>query len=156
MTGSPAGPHGRRWARRRGPTAAVLAAIVALGLLSRRIALPGLLAEYTGDALYATAAYFAFALAGPASGVRRLGLLALGFAAAVEFAQLLDWPWLRALRATWAGALVLGQGFQVADLLAHGAGVVLACVADVTFLVRSIPPTTRPDRLPHQSTGPSA
>ena len=154
--GAPA-PPGRRWGpRRRGSTAVVLAATVALGLLSRRVAPPGLLAEYTGDALYATAAYFAFALAGPAQGVRRLGLLALGFAAAVEFAQLLSWPWLQALRATPAGALVLGQGFQVADLFAHVAGVLLACAADVTFLVRSILPTTRPDRLPHQSTGPSA
>jgi len=155
MTGPPAAPHGRR-PRRRAPTAAVLAATVALGLLSRRVALPGLLAEYTGDALYATAAWFAFALAGPAQGVRRLGLLALGFAATVEFAQLLSWPWLQALRSTPAGALVLGQAFQVADLFAHVAGVLLACVADVTFLVRSILPSTRPDRLPHQSTGPSA
>ena len=42
--------------RRRPWLLAALAAVVALGLLSRRHPLPGILAEYTGDALYTVAA----------------------------------------------------------------------------------------------------
>jgi len=137
--------------RRRALILALLAATIALGLLSRRYPLPGVFAEHTGDALYATAAYWMFALLRPAAGVRTLGCLAFAFAALVECSQLPTWPWLGDLRASRVGALLLGQGFLVADLFAYVAGVLVGCVADVTFLVGSIRPPDRPDRLPHRS-----
>ncbi|MBL8737162.1 MAG: DUF2809 domain-containing protein [Planctomycetes bacterium] len=133
----------------------MLVATAGLGLLSRRYPLPGLLAEHTGDALYATAAYFLLAV--PFAGARTRTLLggAFLFAAAVECQQALAWPWLVDLRATRLGALLLGQGFQLADLAAYAAGATLAALADVTFLRPSLPGGPKPDSLPGRSTPPT-
>lgn len=146
----------RRPPRRRPRVAAVLLLVAAAGLASRRVPLPGVLAEYPGDALYATAAFCGLALLAPGARTLALAAGALGFAAGVEFAQLLDWPWLRTLRGTSVGALLLGHGFQAADLLAHVAGVALACLADVTFRAGSPSRGPDPDRLPHRSSAPPA
>lgn len=134
---------------------ALLLATAGLGLLSRRHPLPGLLAEYTGDALYATAAFFLLAV--PFAGARTKTLLggAFLFAAAVECQQALTWPWLVDLRATRLGALLLGQGFQLADLLAYAAGAILAAAVDVTFLRPSQRGGPKPDSLPGRSTPPT-
>lgn len=141
--------------RLRPAIAAALLATAALGLLSRRYPLPGLLAEHTGDALYATAAFWLFALLRPAAPTRTLALAAFAFAAAVEASQLLSWPWLRDLRANRLGALLLGQGFQWADLAAYAAGAALAAGLDVTFLRPSLRQPPPPDSLPHRSPPPS-
>ena len=141
-------------ARRRGVAAALLAATIAAGLVSRTWPLPGLLAEHTGDALYATAVFLVAATAAPGLGTGRLALLAGAFAGLVECSQLLQWHWLVALRSTRPGALLLGQGFQAADLVALAVGVLVGVAADVTFLRRSTRPRAQPDRLPHHSTGP--
>lgn len=124
-------------ARRRAVLAGCLAATVGLGLASRRWPLPGFLAEYTGDALYTVAAFFALLLMLPAVRTQVAALLAFVGSSLVEVAQRLDWPWLVELRGTRLGALVLGQGFQWADLLAYAVGAVLAAVGDV-LLVRGI------------------
>jgi Protein of unknown function (DUF2809) len=134
--------------RRRLPVAMALLLVVALGLLSRRYPLPGIFAEYTGDALYATAAFGLFALLAPGARTLTLGLAAFAFAAVIEAAQALDWPWLQTLRSHRLGALVLGQGFQLADLVAYVVGAALACVADVTFRADSPRRPAAPDRLP--------
>lgn len=107
-----------------------LSAVVALGLLSRRFPLPGLLAEHTGDALYTVAAFLLCAAVFPAAGSASLALGAFAWSALVEAAQLWTWPWLQDLRSTTAGALLLGQGFQWADLAAYGVGAVAIGVWD--------------------------
>jgi hypothetical protein len=68
--------------RARWLSAVVLAVTVALGLLSRRFPLPGILAEYTGDALYTVAAFLGLALLLPAARTRSLAVLALAFSVA--------------------------------------------------------------------------
>ncbi len=119
--------------RRRAVVAGCLLATVALGLLSRRFPLPGLLAEHAGDALWTVAAFCFAALAAPAASGWRLAAAAWLLSAAVEGSQLLDWPWLRAVRGTAIGALLLGQGAKAADLVAYAAGALLACAVDATF-----------------------
>lgn len=126
MSGSPP-------ARPRGLVAAALAATIGLGLLSRRHPLPGLLAEHAGDALWTIAAFCLCALAAPRATAGRLALAAFAVSALVEGSQLLDWPWLRAIRSTSLGALLLGQGAKLADLVAYAAGAGFACVVDATF-----------------------
>lgn len=136
--------------RPRGPVVGALAAAIALGLLSRRFPLPGVLAEHTGDALWTVAAFCLVALAAPSAAGPRLAAVAWLLAAAVEASQLLDWPWLRAVRGTTAGALLLGQGAKAADLVAYAAGALLAWGADATFRrapTRRSPPA---DRLPRR------
>lgn len=117
-------PHGAQSNAAR--CAIALVATIALGLLSRAVTLPGLLAEHTGDALYTVAVFWGLALLRPRTGAAILAATAWLLSAAVEFAQTLDWQWLTSLRATRLGALVLGQGFQWADLVAYAAG---ACCA---------------------------
>lgn len=119
--------------RRRALVATALAATVALGLLSRRHPLPGLLAEHAGDALWTVAAFWLAALAAPAASGRRLAAAAWLVSAAVEASQLLGWPWLRSLRGTALGALLLGHGAKAADLVAYAVGALLACAVDATF-----------------------
>lgn len=110
--------------------AASLAAVIALGLLSRRWPLPGVLAEHTGDALYTVAVFCALAWWAPAARASRLAAAAFLVSAAVECAQLLTWSWLQELRRSTVGALLLGQGFQWADFLAYGIGAAGAWLAD--------------------------
>jgi hypothetical protein len=143
MTGSP---------RRRLAVAAALLVVVALALLSRRYPLPGVFAEHTGDALYATAAYFLFALCLPHARSLHLAAGAFAFAAAIELAQVLTWPWLEAIRSTRVGALLLGQGFQVADLVAYACGAIATQAVDVTFRRASTRAAPTPDSIPRRST----
>ena len=146
----------QRPGRRRLAVAAALLTTAALGLLSRRYPLPGFLAEYTGDAAYATAAFFLFALLWPRARTTTLLGCAFGFAAAVEASQLLAWPWLQELRATRLGGLLLGHGYQTADLAAYAVGALLAGCADVTFLRPSLPRPSGPDSLPDRSSRPTS
>jgi hypothetical protein len=134
--------------RRRSRVAALLAATAAAGLASRRWPLPGVLAEHTGDALYTVAVYLAGCLLWPnaAAGVLAAGAFALS--AAVEVGQLLSPPWLVDVRSTRVGALLLGQGFQLADLAAYAAGAAVGWGADVTFRRASPAAARPPDSLP--------
>jgi len=123
-----------------------LAATIALGLASRRWPLPGFLAEYTGDALYTVALFFGLLLLAPvAHGFTVAGVAFLG-SALIEFGQCLQWPWLVELRATRFGGLVLGQGFQWADLGAYAVGACLAMAVDAVLRARAR--AVLPSRLP--------
>ena len=57
---------------------------------------------------------------------------------AVELSQLLSWPWLQDLRGTRLGALVLGQGFQWADLIAYAIGVSAVTLLDAACFGRRV------------------
>lgn len=95
---------------------------IAAGLASRRWPLPGVLAEHLGDALYAMAATWAFALLKPRWPAWKLATTGFTASALVEVSQLWHPAWLDALRRTRPGALLLGWGFQAADLLAYALG----------------------------------
>ena len=113
-----------------------LALVVAGGLLSRCGALHAVLSEYFGDALYAAAAFWVAALWMPRASSWALSVAAFAASAAVEGTQLLRWPWLVELRSEGLGALLLGQGFQVADLLAYLLGAASAGLADAVLRLR--------------------
>ena len=117
-------------ARSRPAVAACLCVTIAFGLASRRWPLPGILAEHTGDGLYTGAAFWCFALVAPRLPGPSTGLAAFLSSAVVECGQLLETEWLRELRANRFGALLLGQGFQWADLVAYAAGAVAALGLD--------------------------
>jgi hypothetical protein len=59
-----------------------------------------------------------------------LAAAALGISFAVEFSQLVQVEWLERLRATRAGALVLGRGFLATDLICYAAGVALGVAGE--------------------------
>ncbi|HEU4777795.1 MAG TPA: DUF2809 domain-containing protein [Telluria sp.] len=118
--------------RHRGWTGAALALVIALGLASRKVPgmFPALLENYPGDALWAVAVFLGLALVRPAMGGRQLAALALAIAWADEFAQMIQWPWLVAVRKTTIGHLILGSGFDRVDLIAYAVGIALAVTID--------------------------
>ena len=119
-------------ARRRSALLAAMALTIGAGLASRSHAspLPATLGGYPGDALWAMLVFLCLALVWPRAAAVRLALAALALSFAVEAAQLYQAPWIRELRATTAGHLVLGQGFDPLDLLAYAVGVAMALLAD--------------------------
>ncbi|GGG42792.1 hypothetical protein GCM10011378_18950 [Hymenobacter glacieicola] len=98
---------------------------IALGVASRRFAplWPAWVGTYAGDALWALLVFWLVGLGWPRWGSGRVGAVALSFAFGTEFSQLYHAPWLDALRHTWPGSLVLGQGFLWSDLLCYTLGV---------------------------------
>lgn len=108
--------------RSRVGLALALAVTVTLGLLSRRHPLPGVLAEYTGDALYALAATWCCAIVAANGRAAMLALAGFSLSAAVELSQLLQFEWLLRVRGTRVGGLVLGHGFKWPDFLAYLVG----------------------------------
>jgi len=112
---------------------------VALGLASRRFAaaLPGFVAAYAGDALWAAMVFWLAAAAFPRAGTARLAAGALALSVAVEVSQLHHAPWIDAVRATRPGALVLGHGFLWSDLACYAVGVGAAALLDRVLLARA-------------------
>ena len=84
--------HEQKGFRRRNPLVqlALIALAAVLGIGSRRFAhaLPGFLAAYAGDTLWALAAFAGIGLLLPRASTRTIALLALSLAIAVELSQL--------------------------------------------------------------------
>ncbi len=104
---------------------------IALGLASRRYAeaLPPWVAVHAGDMLWAMMVYFGFRMLF----YRRYGIAviaALLFCYGIEFSQLYQAQWIRQLRDTTIGALVLGHGFLLVDLIRYTVGIGLAASLD--------------------------
>lgn len=110
-------------------------ATVALGLATRRFpnAFPSFIAEYGGDALWAMLVYWLLAFIWPRVSPARLAFGALAISVCDELSQMIDWPWLAALRNTRLGALVLGQGFLWSDLVCYSVGIAAAFAIDVAM-----------------------
>ncbi|WP_354578951.1 DUF2809 domain-containing protein [Hymenobacter sp. UYP22] len=98
---------------------------VVLGLASRRYGagLPGWVAAYAGDVLWALLVFWLLGWCRPRQPGRWVANWALLLAFGVEFSQLFHPPWLDALRYTTLGGLVLGRGFLWSDLLCYTLGV---------------------------------
>lgn len=107
--------------------ALALAAVVALGLGSRRFgaSLPGFVADYAGDTLYATMMVVLLGFV-----IRKPTLPALAVCVVIEASQAWHVGWLDAIRSTLPGRLVLGQGFMASDLLCYGVGVCVGWAVD--------------------------
>jgi hypothetical protein len=82
--------------------------------------------DVLGDALWAAMIYWFVAAAAPSVSTGVRAPLALGICWAVEFGQLVHLPVLDAMRATTAGHLVLGSGFDTRDLASYAAGIAVA------------------------------
>lgn len=114
--------------RRSSPFLIALAACLGIG--SRRFAgrLPGFVATYAGDTLWALAALLGFGLLLPGASTWRVALLAHGFSIVIEVSQLYHAPWIDSIRRTTVGGLVLGYGFVWSDPACYAVGVGLGVV----------------------------
>ncbi|SFE26490.1 Protein of unknown function [Paenibacillus algorifonticola] len=112
--------------------AAAVLITMALGFSSRHFAshLPSFVVAHFGDMLWASMVYFGFRMLQ----VRHPLLLSLACSAAfsfgIEFSQLYQADWIRNLRHTTFGGLVLGQGFSGIDLIRYSIGLLLSYALD--------------------------
>ena len=127
--------------RRRLLTFAVLIAVIAAGIASRRygFVLPVPIRKRTGDALWAMAAYLALGLARPAWSTVRLSGISLTVTFAIEFSQLWHAPVLEFVRNYALGRLLIGVGFYWLDLLAYAIGIGVCIPVDANWLHRHQP-----------------
>jgi hypothetical protein len=130
--------------RRRDPLLwlALIALAVLLGLGSRRFGphLPGFVAAYAGDMLWASAAFLGLGLLLPRASTRRVALLALSSSVLVEVGQLYKAPWIDSIRRTTLGGLILGFDFVWSDLACYAAGVGLGILVELAVLHRRSAP----------------
>ncbi|HDR6312035.1 TPA: DUF2809 domain-containing protein [Bacillus cereus] len=99
--------------------------VIILGLSSRKLAfaLPALLNDYLGDALWALMIFTGFGFLFPKIARKKLAFISLIFCYGIEVSQLYHAEWIDNIRATTLGGLVLGYGFLWSDLLAYTIGI---------------------------------
>ena len=121
--------------RRRNPLVQIaqIALASALGIGSRRYAhaLPGFIAAYAGDTLWALAAFLGIGLILPRASTRTIAVLAMAFSVAVELSQLYHAPWIDLIRHTTLGGLILGFGFLWSDLACYAVAVGLGAAIEI-------------------------
>jgi hypothetical protein len=114
--------------------ACLCAAVIVGGLALRGfgfgLGLPALVVKYGGSTLWATMVLFLVAMAASNRSRLSIALMAAVIAICVELFRLVHTPWLDAFRLTLPGALLLGRIFSAWDMLAYGAGIVLAMRLD--------------------------
>jgi hypothetical protein len=120
--------------RRRHPLLglALIALAACLGIGSRPFAdhMPGFVAAYAGDTLWATAAFLGVGLVLPRASTKQVAALAMTVSVAVEVSQLYHAPWIDAVRRTTVGGLALGSGFVWSDLACYAVGVGLGILVE--------------------------
>jgi hypothetical protein len=139
--------HQQKGFRRRNPPIqlALIALAAILGIGSRRYAqaLPGFIAAYAGDTLWALAAFAGIGLLLPRASTRTVALLAMSLSIAVELSQLYHAPWIDSFRQTTLGGLILGFGFLWSDLACYAAGVGLGVILEPIVLAALNPTRSR-------------
>jgi hypothetical protein len=100
----------------------LIVAVIAAGILSRRIAFVPLI---TGDVLYAVMMFFMIKFLLIHAGKRKVAAISLSVCCLIELSQLYDAVWINQIRNTTLGGLVLGHGFLWSDILAYTAGTAL-------------------------------
>jgi len=118
--------------RRRLAFLAAAVATIGVGLLVHwgGGALDRALRDVRGDERWAAMVAWWLGAAAPRARLTIRSAAAYAVCVAVETSQLYHAPWLDALRATRAGHLVLGSGFDPRDLLAYALGVVAAALLE--------------------------
>ncbi len=99
--------------------------VIILGLSSRKLAfaLPQLLNDYLGDALWALMIFTGFGFLFPKIKTKKLAFISLLFCYVIEVSQLYHAEWIDNIRATTLGGLVLGYEFLWSDIVAYTIGV---------------------------------
>ena len=108
--------------------ASAIIALIALGLLSRRInGIP----DACGDALWAMMVFCCWRFVLVSRPLKTVAVVSLITSFLVEFSQILSFDWLVRLRSTFLGHMLLGQGFLWIDLLAYTIGIIVIYIITV-------------------------
>jgi hypothetical protein len=128
--------------RRRNPLLQIIliALVCLLGIGSGRYAhvLPGFIAAFAGDTLWAFMACLCIGSVLPRQSTWTVATLAMAFSITVELSQLYDAPWIDAMRKTTIGGLILGFGFLWSDLTCYSVGVGIGVILEWIVLVDHI------------------
>lgn len=110
----------------------VIVITILLGLSSRKWSalLPSFIAQNAGDMLWAMMVYFGFRLLLVRKSTLIAIWLSLLFSFGIEWSQLYQEDWINQIRGTTLGALILGKGFLVEDLVRYTVGIIIATVLD--------------------------
>ena len=110
--------------------------VIILGLSSRKFAfaLPDLLNDYLGDALWALMIFTGFGFLFSKIETKKLAFISLIFCYGIEISQLYHAQWIDSIRATTIGGLVLGYGLLWSDLVAYTIGVGVGMLGE--FMLR--------------------
>ena len=100
---------------------------IIIGLLSRQYAFIPL---FIGDVLWATLVYFLFRFILVNKPVKTSVICSLLFSYAIEFSQLYTAPWIKRVRQTLFGKLVLGSVFCWGDLVSYTVGITIGLIID--------------------------
>jgi hypothetical protein len=122
----------------------LIALAVVLGLGSRRFGehLPGVVAAYAGDTLWALVAFLGIGLLLPRASTWWVAALAMSMSVLIEVGQLYHAPWIDSIRRTTLGGLVLGFDFVWSDLACYAAGVGLGILIELAVLHNRSAPGT--------------
>ena len=104
-----------------------IALLIVLGLSSRKVAF---LPDETGDGLWAMALFCFLRLIFVNSKLKDIAIVTLVLS---FLSQLIRWEWLVAIRSTFIGHMLLGQGFVWWDLLAYSIGVIVIYLVVRTY-----------------------
>jgi glycopeptide antibiotics resistance protein len=110
----------------------VILALITLGISSRVFSktLPGFVSSHFGDMLWASMVYFGFRVLLKKRNLLISVCLSLIFSFTIEFSQLYQAEWINAIRSTVLGALILGKGFLLIDLVRYVVGIAISFAAD--------------------------
>lgn len=105
---------------------------IVLGLASRKFSylLPLFVARNAGDALWAMMVYFGFCFLLVRKSLFLAFCLSIFFSFGIEFSQLYQADWINQIRNTVLGALILGKGFLIMDLIRYSEGILIAVLLD--------------------------
>ena len=104
-----------------------IALLIVLGLSSRKVAF---LPDETGDGLWTMALFCFLRLIFVNSKLKDIAIVTLVLS---FLSQLIRWEWLVAIRSTFIGHMLLGQGFVWWDLLAYSIGVIVIYLVVRTY-----------------------
>jgi len=112
--------------------------MIVAGLATRQWGdfLPEFVALHGGDAIWAAMIYSGFRFLAPHKPLGWALACSIIFCYAIETSQLYQADWIRAIRDTRLGSLVLGNGFLFIDLVRYAAGILLVYAADRIIIQR--------------------
>ena len=109
----------------------IMLAVLVLGLASRSsfaATLPDFVTLYVGDVLWTLLIFLGIRFFFVSLTLWQVTALALGFSFFIELTQLYQADWIRQLRATRLGALVLGHYFLWTDILSYTVGCAIGVI----------------------------
>ena len=109
---------------------------IILGISSRKFSslLPHFIAYNSGDMLWACMVYFGFRCLFISKSLRFAFASSLIFSFLIEFSQLYQATWINSIRYTLLGALILGKGFLIVDLIRYAVGITLSYFFDLYII----------------------